>query len=125
MELKYKGKTAIVTGASGGMGIEVTKELLKRKIKILMLDIKNPPKNFDKKNKYVFFNKIDLTNFNQLKKIIDIFYKKHGSIDYLINTTGVLWFGKDISVVDIDFKVWDQVFLINLKIIIATSSTKI
>ena len=44
MELKYKGKTAIVTGASGGMGIEVTKELLKRKIKILMLDVKNPPK---------------------------------------------------------------------------------
>ena len=40
MKLSYKGTTAIVTGASGGMGFETTKKLLKNNITTLMLDIK-------------------------------------------------------------------------------------
>ena len=38
MKLSYKGKTAIVTGACGGMGFETTKKLLKNNITTLMLD---------------------------------------------------------------------------------------
>ena len=51
MKLKYRGKNAIVTGACGGMGLDVTKKLLENKIRTLMLDIKDPPINFIKKNK--------------------------------------------------------------------------
>ena len=36
------------------------------------------------------------TNFKKLKSHIDTFYKNNKSIDYLINTTGVLWFDKDV-----------------------------
>ena len=43
MKLNYKGKNAIVTGACGGMGLEVTKILLKNNITTLMIDIKSPP----------------------------------------------------------------------------------
>ena len=50
-----------------------------------------------------------------MKTHIDKFYKKNKSIDYLVNTTGVLWFDKDISAVNIDTKIWDKVFEINLK----------
>jgi len=50
-----------------------------------------------------------------MKTHIDKFYKKNKSIDYLVNTTGVLWFDKDISAVNIDDKIWDKVFQINLK----------
>ena len=50
MKLTYKGKTAIVTGASGGMGLECVKQLEQNNIKVLMLDIKEPPANFLKKN---------------------------------------------------------------------------
>jgi len=97
MRLSFKGKSAIVTGACGGMGFETTKKLLKNNIKTLMLDIKTPPKNFLENDSKAFFKKIDITNFKKLKKIIDNFYKKNKSVDYLINTTGVLWFNKDIS----------------------------
>ena len=38
-----------------------------------------------------------------------------GGLDYLVNTTGVLWFDRDKSLLDIDMAVWDQVFDINLK----------
>ena len=115
MKLKYKGKNAIVTGACGGMGLDVTKKLLENKIRTLMIDIKDPPINFIKKNNYAIFKKINLTKFKILKKSIDEFYSQFGSIDYLINTTGVLWFNKDVSVIDIDLDLWDKVYEINLK----------
>ena len=115
MKLSFKGKNAIVTGACGGMGLECVKKLNDSDINTLMLDLKYPQSNFLDKNKKANFIKIDLTNFSKLEKIINQFYNKHKSIDYFINTTGVLWFKKDISVTKIDLKTWDKVFSINLK----------
>ena len=115
MKLSFKGKFAVVTGACGGIGIECVKKLNNAGIKVLMLDLKNPPTNFIKKYKKVEFKKIDVTNFDELKKIINKFYLKNKLIEYLINTTVVLWFDKDISATQIDFEVWDRVFEINLK----------
>ena len=115
MKLSFKGKSAVVTGACGGIGIECVKKLNNTGIKVLMLDLKNPPRNFIKKYKKVEFQKIDVTNFDELKKTINKFYLKNKSIDYLINTTGILWFDKDVSVTQINFEVWDRVFEINLK----------
>ena len=115
MKLSFKGKTAIVTGASGGMGLEVSKKLSENNIHVLMLDLQSPSRVFLLKNKNCHFKKVDVTNFKKMKKFIDDFYKKQKSIDYLINTTGVLWFNKDVSAVDINSDIWDKVFKINLK----------
>ena len=115
MKLSYKGKSAVITGASGGMGLEISSKLSQNNISILMLDIQSPSKDFLNKNKNCQFKKVDVTNFNKMKSHIDAFYKKHRSIDYLVNTTGVLWFNKDVSAVDINSNVWDKVFEINLK----------
>ena len=115
MKLSYKGYSAIVTGACGGMGLEISKKLSQNNVSVLMLDIQNPDKEFLKMHSNCEFKKVDVTNFNKMKSHIDIFYKKQKRIDYLVNTTGVLWFDKDISAVDIDHKTWDKVFEINLK----------
>ena len=115
MKLSYKGKSAVITGASGGMGLEISSKLSQNNISILMLDIQSPSKDFLNKNKNCQFKKVDVTNFNKMKSHIDAFYKKHKSIDYLVNTTGVLWFNKDVSAVEINSNVWDKVFEINLK----------
>ena len=115
MKLNYKGKSAIITGASGGMGLEITKKLSQNDISVLMLDIKSPGKEFLYNNKSCEFKKVDVTNFKRLKNYIEAFYNKNKRIDYLVNTTGVLWFNKDISAVDIDTNTWDKVFEINLK----------
>ena len=82
MKLSYKGKNVIVTGASGGMGIEVSKNLSANNINVLMLDLKEPPKDFLKKNINCLFKKLDVTNFKKLKSTIEEFYKKNKSIDY-------------------------------------------
>ena len=115
MKLNYKGKTAVITGASGGMGLEISKKLSQNNISVLMLDLKNPSNDFLKKNINCEFKKVDVTNLKSMKTHIDKFYKKNKRVDYLVNTTGVLWFDKDISAVNIDDKIWDKVFKINLK----------
>jgi len=46
MKLSFKGKSAIVTGASGGMGLEVSKKLSDNGISVLMLDLQGPSKDF-------------------------------------------------------------------------------
>ena len=115
MKLSFNGKSAIVTGACGGMGLEISNKLSENNISVLMLDLRSPNKEFLLKNRNCHFKKVDLTNFKKIKKCIDDFYKKQKSIDYLINTTGVLWFNKDVSAVDINSDIWDKVFEINLK----------
>ena len=115
MILNFKGKSAVVTGASGGMGLEISKTLSENGILVLMIDIKAPEKSFLEKNQNCIFKKADVRNLKSLKSKIDLFYKKNKRIDYLINTTGVLWFNKDVSAIDIKPMIWDEVFEINLK----------
>ena len=76
MKLTFRGKSAIVTGACGGMGLEISKNLSNNNILVLMVDLKEPPKNFLKDNKNCTYKKIDVTNFNKLKTCIEKFYKK-------------------------------------------------
>ena len=73
------------------------------------------------KNNNVSYQQIDLVDEKKLSSKIKDFIKKYKRIDYLVNTTGVLWFGKDISAVDLDLKIWDRVFDINLKTMVLLS----
>ena len=58
MKLNFKGKSAVITGASGGMGLEISKRLSKNNISVLMLDLQSPKKDFLKKIKTVFLKKL-------------------------------------------------------------------
>ena len=120
MHLSLKGKTAVVTGAAGGMGLATISLLLKYNIHILALDIQKP-NNKIFQNKKITYHEINLTDQAKLNEIVKNFVKKHKRIDYLVNTTGVLWFGKDVSAVDLDLEIWDSVFNINLKTMVLLS----
>ena len=112
MKLIFKGKVAVVTGGSGGIGLDVSKKLAKLKIKVLILDINKPKIS---KNKFIYFEQVDLSNENEINQAISKFIKNEKRIDYIVNAAGVLWFDKDLGLEKIKINIWDQVFSINLK----------
>ena len=118
MKLIFKGKVAVVTGGSGGIGLDVSKKLAKLKIKVLILDINKPKIS---KNKFIYFEQVDLSNENEINQAISKFIKNEKRIDYIVNAAGVLWFDKDLSLEKIKTNIWDKVFSINLKSMLIVS----
>ena len=112
MKLIFKGKVAVVTGGSGGIGLDVSKKLAKLNIKVLILDINKPEIS---RNKFIYFEQVDLSNENEINQAIGKFIKKEKRIDYVVNAAGVLWFDKDLGLEKIKTNIWDKVFSINLK----------
>ena len=112
MKLIFKGKVALVTGGSGGIGLDVSKKLAKLNIKVLILDITKPKIS---RNKFIYFEQVDLSNENEINQAIGKFIKKEKRIDYVVNAAGVLWFDKDLGLEKIKTNIWDKIFSINLK----------
>ena len=113
MNLIFKGKSAIISGGSGGMGLAIANKLIEVKIKTLIIDLKKPP-NKILNNKLISFAKINLTEFTEIKKAIKKFTASTKRVDYLINAAGILMFNEDIGVEKINVKTWNKVFDINL-----------
>jgi len=117
MKLNFSGRTALITGGSGGIGLSIVEKLIKNKIKVIILDINTPSKKI-LFNKFVEFIKIDLSDYENLQLCLTELKKKYKKIEYVINAAGVLWFDKDVSLEKIEINTWDKVFSINLNSIV-------
>ena len=117
MKLNFSGRTALITGGSGGIGLSIVKKLIKNKIKVIILDINTPSKKI-LLNKFIEFKKIDLSDYKNLQLCLTELKKKYKKIEYVINAAGVLWFDKDVSLEKIEINTWDKVFSINLNSIV-------
>ena len=117
MKLNFSGRTALITGGSGGIGLSIVEKLIKNKIKVIILDINTPSKKI-LLNKFVEFIKTDLSDYKNLQLCLKELKKKNKKIEYVINAAGVLWFDKDISLEKIEINTWDKVFSINLNSIV-------
>ena len=117
MKLNFAGRTALITGGSGGIGLSIVKKLIENKIKVIILDINAPNKKI-LLNKLVEFKKTDLSDYKNLQSCLKETKKKYKKIDYVINSAGVLWFDKDISLEKISINTWEKVLSINLSSIV-------
>ena len=117
MKLNFSGRTALITGGSGGIGLSIVKKLIENKIKVIILDINAPNKKM-LLNKLVEFKKTDLSDYKNLQSCLKEIKKKSKKIDYVINAAGVLWFDKDISLEKISINTWEKVLSINLNSIV-------
>jgi len=117
----FSNRVAVVTGAGGGMGLEIANLILDAGGSVIMIDVKPEPDNLAANPEQRFYAQGDLTEPEFVNATIDEGAKRFGRVDYLANVAGVLWFDRDASLLDMDMDVWDQVFDINLKSMVYTA----
>jgi len=113
--MSFEGKVAFVAGAGGGMGLSIARALLDRGAFVAMADQKPAPEGLAADGDRHAYRRGDLTQESFVAAAIGDWSKKHGRLDLLVNTTGVLWFDRDRSCAEMDMEVWDRVMAINLK----------
>ena len=112
MQADFSGRNAFVTGAGGGMGLQIARDLLAAGAEATLFDVKPRPGDLPAGARYV---QADLRDADAVAQALAECHEAGGRLDYLVNAAGVLWFGRDRSLVDIDLGVWDDVLAINLK----------
>jgi NAD(P)-dependent dehydrogenase (short-subunit alcohol dehydrogenase family) len=106
-----KDRTAFVTGAGGGMGLAIARELHGAGARVALVDLKPSPSLGERS----LVLQGDLADEAFVAAAFAKVADELGSLDYLVNAAGVLWFDRDRSALDIDLDVWDRVMTINLK----------
>ena len=119
--MTFTGKTAFVTGAGGGMGLQIARDLMAAGANVAMVDVKPQPDCIPSGAGNFIYLKCDLTDDAAVKAAVAQTVEAFGGIDLLANVAGVLWFERDKSALDIDLDIWDTVFRINLKSMVHTT----
>ncbi|MBT7506443.1 MAG: SDR family oxidoreductase [Rhodospirillales bacterium] len=119
--MSFQDKVAFVAGAGGGMGLAIANSLISAGCHVGMADVKPSPDDIIPGPGQSLYHEGNLTDDAFVQSSITDTVNAFGKLDYLVNTTGVLWFDHDKSVVDMDMDVWDQVMAINLKSFALTS----
>ena len=92
--MKVQGKKIIVTGAGGGIGKELTLQLLAKGADVAALDINEKTlqilKEATNNSEHLSLHIVDVTNEDSLNKFKKEYFEKHGTIDGLINNAGVI-----------------------------------
>lgn len=117
----FRNKAAVVTGAGGGMGEAIALALAKAGATVTAVDVKPCPDSLKALGKQIRYAQGDLRDQAFVEKSIAAAYDGGGRLDYLANVAGVLWFGRDKSLLEMDLSVWDEVMDINLKSMVLTS----
>lgn len=107
-------KTIIITGASGGIGIEIAKKFAKQKNNLILIYNKNKdfPKSFKQTNCSLDFFQCDLSNTEQIKNTTSKILKKYKKVDCLINCAGISKFQQIQDTTEDDYH---EVFNTNFK----------
>lgn len=120
--MSFAGKAALVTGAGGGMGLNIACDLLAAGCSVTLLDLKDEPAGLHDRDGagQACYLQGDVGDDAVVAKACAETASRFGRLDYLVNAAGVLWFGRDVSLVDIDLDLWDTVLRINLKSMVHT-----
>ncbi|CEG13793.1 Short-chain dehydrogenase/reductase SDR (fragment) [groundwater metagenome] len=117
--MEFKGKVALITGGNDGIGLSISKALLDKNYKVIIIDknIHNATEiNKENKNLYVFC--CDICNEKEVTETFKKVWKITNTIDVLINSAGIGAFGNfDKMDIEIFRRVMDVNFFGTVRII--------
>jgi NAD(P)-dependent dehydrogenase (short-subunit alcohol dehydrogenase family) len=116
-EFSLSGKVAVVTGASRGMGREISLALAKYGADIvgcdiLLSELEQVGKEIESLGRRALVRKMDVTKIPEIRAMVDAAVNAFGHIDILVNNAGI---NIPQSAEDVTEEAWDRIFNINLK----------
>ncbi|UCD85967.1 MAG: SDR family NAD(P)-dependent oxidoreductase [Deltaproteobacteria bacterium] len=112
----YKDKVAIITGAGSGIGWALAEELARRGAHVVISDvnterIEKVGESIKKAGNKVTVLTVNVSDFEAVKKMVEVTMAEHGRLDYIFNNAGIAVGGeaRDFSIDD-----WRSVIEINL-----------
>src|SRR5262245_3732979 len=108
--MSFENKTAVVTGAGGGMGLTIAATLAERGTAVTGVDLKERPAELPQGCEYI---QADITADGIPEQAVET-ASVDGKLNFLVNAAGVGWFGKDTGTADISDEIWNLVLAINL-----------
>ena len=105
---RLKGKVAVITGASGGIGLAASKLFAKEGAKVLLVDIEeadldNAVREIGAGSSYMV---ADVTQPEQVQAYVAAAVERYGGIDIFINNAGIE--GDLDTIVDCDIDNFDK-----------------
>ena len=113
--MSFEGKSAVVTGAGGGMGLAIACDLLAAGANVTAVDIKERPAELDRGPGQALYLQGDITDEAFVAEVFEKTQAANGRLDHLVNAAAILWFGHDKSLVEMDLEVWDRVLDVDLR----------
>ena len=114
--MRLKGKVAIITGASSGIGKAIALRFAKEGASVVIAarndDGKKVEKEIVNKGGKALFVKTDVSNSNSVKQMVEKAMKHFKKINILVNNAGILEFGNAESTSEED---WERTINTNLK----------
>lgn len=106
--MRLEGKIALITGGATGIGGECAKRFAQEGAIVVAADM-NP---LAYKAQGVEWMKLNVTDVDNCKNVVDTIVEKYGKIDILVNNAGIT---RDALVQKMSDEMWDAVVAVNLK----------
>jgi len=115
LNLNLEGKVAIVTGASRGLGLEITSQLAKSGCSVIACyheQLTEAAKTLTETHSSIRYHPLDVTSEEKVSQLISTCHLYYGTIDILINNAGT---AKDSPIALMHTAAWNKVIDVCLK----------
>ncbi|HOD01454.1 MAG TPA: SDR family NAD(P)-dependent oxidoreductase [bacterium] len=111
--MKLQNKTAIVTGASSGIGLAIAKTFLEEGANVVFSDINEETGQqiVSQLGEKASFFKCNVANADEVYKLVESTVSKYGKLDIMVNNAGIAGSG---GTLDCTIEGWKKVIDINL-----------
>jgi NAD(P)-dependent dehydrogenase (short-subunit alcohol dehydrogenase family) len=114
-KMRLEGKVAIVSGAAAGMGAATARRFAKEGAKVVIADMleeegRQVAAEITRTNGTAEFMRLDVTNEDDWKAVVDATVEKYGRLNILVNNAGIS--GSAVSDM-LDTDAWDKLMAVN------------
>jgi len=114
--MRLQGKVAIITGAARGIGRETALLFAAEGAKVVICDLldegEEVAEEIRSRGGEAIFYKLDVTDRDAVKRMVDAVVERYGRIDILVNNAGIT---RDAQFLKMTEEDWDKVIAVNLK----------